>query len=107
MKMEIVFARKEKKKIRAIILLKGDKSENIDSKFAVVFEGKDKESIFIPQQQQQNHYTDPVYPSDGENYVTRVEKGIYQACSNFSFDIKKMHVLAKINDKRISKTSLI
>lgn len=105
MKMDIVFARKEKKKIRAIILLKDDKNENIDGSIAVVFEGKDNESIFIPQQQ--NHHTDPVYPSDGENYVTRVEKGIYQAYSNFSFDIKKMHVLAKINGKRISKTSLI
>ena len=105
MKMEIVFARKEKKKIRAIILLKDDKNNNIDASIAAVFEGKDKESIFIPEHQ--NHYTDPVYPSDGENYVTRVEKGIYQACGNFSFDIKKMHVLAKTDGKRISKTSLI
>lgn len=105
MNMEIVIARKEKKKIRAIILLKDDRNENIDSKLAVIFEGKDKESIFIPQEQ--NHHTDPVYPSEGENYVTRVEKGIYQAYGNFSFDIKKMHVLAKTDDKRISKTSLI
>lgn len=105
MKLEIVFARIEKKKIRAIILLKNDKNENIDASIAVVFEGKDKESIFIPQQE--NHHTDPVYPSDGENYVTRVEKGIYQAYSNFSFDIKKMHVFARINDKTISKTTLI
>jgi len=105
MKMEIVFARKEKKKIRAIILLKDENNENIDGNIAAVFEGKDKESIFIPEQQ--DHYTDPVYPSDGENYVTRVEKGIYQACGNFCFDIKKMHVLAKINGKRISKTSPI
>ena len=105
MKMEIIFSKKNEKNTSAIILLKDDRGENMDGSVAVVFEGKDRETIFVPKED--HNWSDPVYHSASDNVVTRIEKGIYQASGDFSFEITKVRVYAKTKEGTITRETTI
>ena len=100
MKIDIVFTKKENTS-RAVIFLKDSTNKNIDATVAAAFMGLDQELLFIPAPET-THFN-PAYPSDGDNYVYRIEKGIYHASAQVSFKIKKIHVWAKTKNTKASK----
>ncbi|MFH1126600.1 MAG: hypothetical protein V1718_00645 [archaeon] len=100
MDIDVVFTKKENIS-RAVIFLKDQNNQYIDGQIAVAFIKNDTEKIFIPAKD--DLHFDPVYPSNAEDYVYRIEKGIYHASGEFKKGITKILVWAKAKDKTISK----
>ncbi len=100
MKIDIIFTKKENTS-RAVIFLKDSTNKNIDATVAAAFIGHDQELLFIPVSE--TIHFNPAYPSDGDNYVYRIEKGIYHASAHTPFEIKKMQVWAKTKNTKASK----
>ena len=94
MNIDIIFTKKEKISC-AVIFLKDSTNKNIDATVAAAFKGSDREILFIPPSE--TSYFDPAYPSDGDNYVYRIEKGIYHISASPPFKIKKIQVNLIIN----------
>lgn len=100
MKIDIVFTKKENTSC-AVIFLKDSSNKNTDATVAAAFIGKDRELLFIPASET-THFN-PAYPSDGDNYVYRIEKGIYHVSTTSPLEIKKIQVWAKTKNTKASK----
>ena len=100
MKIDIIFTKKENTSC-AVIFLKDISNKNIDATVAAAFIGHDQELLFIPASET-THFN-PSYPSGGDNYAYRIEKGIYHASAPAPFEIKKIQVWAKTKNTKASK----
>jgi len=104
MDVDVVFTKMEDM-MRVVIFLRDGKGENVDGSVAVVFQGSDAERVFVPAAF--SACFDPVYPSFGDNYVYRIERGVYQASGPFFPDIKKIVVLVRCGDDTISREVIV
>ena len=100
MNIDIVFTKKENTSC-AVIFLKDSSNKNIDAIVAAAFIGHNRELLFIPASETTDF--NPAYPSDGDNYVYRIEKGIYHISSSLPFKVKKIQVWAKTKTTKASK----
>ncbi len=104
MDVDVVFTRMQDI-MRVVIFLRDGKGGSVDGSVAVVFQGDDAERVFVPAAC--CACFDPVYPSSGDNYVYRIEKGVYQASGPFSPDIEKIVVLVRCGDDTISREVIV
>ena len=104
MDVDVVFTKMEDM-MRVVMFLRDGKGKSVDGSVAVVFQVGDAERIFVPAAF--SACFDPVYPSSGDNYVYRIEKGVYQASWPFFPDIKKIVVLVRCGDDTISREVIV
>lgn len=100
MNINIVYTKK-KSMIHTIIFLKDDTEQNLDGTIAVIYQGQNTEKIYLPSTS--NTQIDPIYPSTTDNYVNRIEKGIYLAHGYPPPNVKKIKIWAKAEHTTISK----